>query len=335
MVESRDLATPHRFAAGCLRGLAFPSGAGLMRQMTGEIPFNRDFRSVPGRPETVFPGVQRVLAPNPGPFTFTGTCTYIVGETTAAIIDPGPDNASHVRAVLAAVGTRKVTHIFVTHTHRDHSMAVPAIKAATGAKTYGEGPHRASRPLRDGETNPMEAGGDPDFRPDVCLRDGEMIPAGGHFFEAIATPGHTANHLVFALQGTNCLFSGDHVMGWSTSIVAPPDGSMSDYMDSLFKLRARGETLYLPGHGPAIENAPDFVDRYIEHRKAREQAILRRLERGEADIPGLVQSIYLGLDPKLAGAAGLTTLAHLENLVEHGIVATDGAPSLRGRYRLV
>jgi glyoxylase-like metal-dependent hydrolase (beta-lactamase superfamily II) len=316
-------------------GLAFPADGGLMGSMTGEIQFNRDFKTLPGRPETVFPGVQRILAPNPSPFTFTGTCTYLAGDKSVTIIDPGPHDASHIKAILEAVGGRKVTHILVTHTHRDHSMAVPAIQAATGAQTYGEGPHRPSRPLREGENNPMEAGGDPDFVPDVRLRDGDSVTAGGQTFEAITTPGHTANHLVFALKGTNCLFSGDHVMGWSTSIVAPPDGSMSDYMDSLHKLRARKETFYLPGHGPAIENAREFVDRYIEHRQAREQAIVRRLERGETDIPGLVQSIYIGLDPKLAGAAGLTTLAHLENLVEHGVIATDGPPSLKGRYRLV
>ncbi len=302
--------------------------------MADEIQFNRDFKARPGKPDAVFPGVQRVLAPNPGPFTFTGTCTYIVGDSTVAIIDPGPDDAAHVAALLKALAGRKVEHIIVTHTHRDHSTAVPAIKSATGAKTFGEGPHRASRPLRDGETNPMEAGGDPDFVPDVKLRDGDFISGKGYVLEAIATPGHTANHLVFALRGTNCLFSGDHVMGWSTSIVAPPDGSMSDYLDSLQKIRRRPETFYLPGHGPAIENGPELVDRYIEHRKAREMAIVRRLERGETDIPGLVQSIYIGLDPKLARAAGLTTLAHLENLVTHGLIETDGAPSLTGHYRL-
>lgn len=302
--------------------------------MADEILFNRDFKAVPGKPEMVFPGVQRVLAPNPGPFTFTGTCTYLIGSDPLAVIDPGPDDDDHVNALLAAIGSRKVSHILVTHTHRDHSTAVPALQTYTGANTYAEGRHRPSRPLREGEANPLEAGGDPDFVPDITLRDGDLVSAGDFSFEAITTPGHTANHLAFALNGTNCLFSGDHVMGWSTSIVAPPDGSMSDYLESLRKLRARPETLYLPGHGPAIENAHELVDRYIDHRKAREQAIIRRLERGEADIPTLVNSIYIGLDPRLARAAGLTTLAHLENLIEHGAIATDGPPSLNGRYRL-
>ncbi len=302
--------------------------------MADEITFERDFRAVPGIPETVFPGVQRILAPNPGAFTFTGTCTYIVGERDVAIIDPGPDDRSHVNALVKALGGRKVGCIVATHTHRDHTGAVPALRAQADAKTYGEGPHRAARPLHEGESNPIEAGADRNFKPDVTLREGDIVSGDGFELEAIATPGHTANHLAFALRGKNCLFSGDHVMGWSTSIVAPPDGSMSDYVHSLKKLMRRPETFYLPGHGGPVRDGPALVDRYIEHRHAREQAILRRLERGETDIPGLVQSIYIGLDPRLAGAAGLTTLAHLENLVSTGVIETDGPASIDGLYRL-
>ena len=302
--------------------------------MADEIPFDRTFETAPGRAERVAPGVRRILAPNPGPFTFTGTCAYVIGERRVAILDPGPNDPAHVSALLEAVRGETVENILVTHTHRDHSTAAAAIRERTGAKVFAEGPHRAARPLHLGETNPIEAGADRDFVPDVRLRDGDAIEGPGYVLEAIATPGHTANHLAFALRGANCLFSGDHVMAWSTSIVAPPDGAMGDYMASLEKLRARPETFYLPGHGPPVRDAHAFLDRLIAHRGAREVAILRRLERGEADIPSLVQAIYIGLDQRLIHAAALTTLAHLEDLVGRGLVATKGPPTLAGRYRL-
>ncbi len=178
-----------------------------------------------------------------------------------------------------------MTHILLTHTHRDHSPAAAAVKAATGAPTYGEGPHRASRPLHIGEINPLDAAGDMDFRPDHALRDGDSVAGSGWTLEAITTPGHCANHMAYALKETNSLFSGDHVMGWSTSIVAPPDGAMSDYMASLYKLGERSETVYFPGHGNVIRDAPRFVQSYIRHRLGREESILHRLGKGAADIP--------------------------------------------------
>jgi hydroxyacylglutathione hydrolase len=227
-----------------------------------------------------------------------------------------------------------VSHIFVTHTHRDHSPAVPAVKAATGATVYAQGPHRAARPLHIGEHNPLDASADYDFKPDVALRDGEVVSGDGWAIEAVATPGHTANHISFALKDRKILFAGDHVMGWATSIVAPPDGAMSDYMASLHKLATRSETDYLPGHGPAIPDAPRFVNYYIAHRRAREQSILHRLGKGAADIPTLVRAIYIGIDPRLTGAAGLSVLAHLEDMVTRGVVLTDGAASIDGVYRL-
>ena len=227
-----------------------------------------------------------------------------------------------------------VTAIFVTHTHRDHSPAVPAIKAATGATVYAEGPHRAARPLHIGEHNPLDASADRDFMPDVALKDGAVVEGDGWRIEAIATPGHTANHMCYALKDTNILFAGDHVMAWATSIVAPPDGAMSDYMASLNKLAKRSETIYLPGHGPAIKDAPRFVNYYILHRKAREASILHRLGKGETDIPTIVRAIYIGIDPRLTGAAGLSVLAHLEDLVARGVVETDGQPAIDGVYRL-
>jgi glyoxylase-like metal-dependent hydrolase (beta-lactamase superfamily II) len=302
--------------------------------MAGEIPFDRNFKAVPGVAEEVAPGVRRVLAPNPSAFTFTGTCSYIVGEGSVAIIDPGPDDPAHIAALLDAVRGESVAQIVLTHTHRDHTAAVPALQQKTGATIYGEGRHRAGRPLHDGEPVPLDAGGDFEFEPDVQVRDGETIEGPGFRLEAVATPGHTANHLAFALQGTDILFSGDHVMAWSTSIVAPPDGSMRDYMQSLEKLLARPESLYFPGHGPAAQDAHALVERYIAHRGARETAILRKLERGESSVPELVQAIYIGLDPKLTKAAAMTMLAHLEHLVDRGLVETDGPPSLGGTFRL-
>ncbi len=300
-----------------------------------DIPFNKKFDLAPGRVDQPMPGVRRLLANNPSPFTFTGTLSYIVGRGRVAIVDPGPDDERHIAALLEAVRGETVTHIFVTHTHRDHSPAVPRVKAATGATVYAEGPHRAARALHIGETNPLDAAADYDFRPDIALADGEVVTGDGWALEAVTTPGHTANHMAYALKGSSVLFAGDHVMAWSTSIVAPPDGAMSDYMASLNKLARRGETTYFPGHGPAIPDAPRFVAYYILHRKAREDSILHRLAKGASDIPNLVRAIYIGIDPRLLGAAGLSVLAHLEDMMARGVIATDGAAaSIDGVYRL-
>ncbi len=302
--------------------------------MPDDIPFDRSFDLPPGRVEEVAPGVRRLLADNPGPFTFKGTLSYIVGRGQVAIIDPGPLDEAHIAALLAAVRGETVTHIFVTHTHRDHSPAVPRIKAATGAQVLAEGPHRAARALNVGELPRLDASNDTDFRPDRALADGELISAGGWTIEAVATPGHTANHMAFALREANILFSGDHVMAWSTPVVAPPDGAMSDYMASLQKLVRRGEDIYLPGHGGPVRDAPRFVEHYIRHRQGRERAILQCLAAGEADIPSLVAAIYVGLDPRLVKAAGLSVLAHLEDLTARSLVAAEGPVSIDARYRL-
>jgi len=284
--------------------------------------------------DEVVPGVRRVLANNPSPFTFKGTLSYIIGRGQVAIVDPGPLDEAHIKALLDAVRGETVTHIFVTHTHRDHSPAVPAIKAATGALVLAEGPHRAARPLNVGEAPRLDASNDTDFRPDRALADGEVVTGKGFSIEAVTTPGHTANHMAFAFKEANLLFSGDHVMAWSTPVVAPPDGAMSDYMASLQKLARRSEAIYLPGHGGMVREAPSFVRHYIRHRQGREASILHRLAKGEADIPTIVRAIYIGLDPRLLKAAGLSVLAHLEDLVTRGVVKTDGQPSIEGRYYL-
>ena len=215
-----------------------------------DIPFNRDFPLKPGVADEVRAGVRRVLCNNPSPFTFTGTVSYIVGKGNVAIIDPGPDDEAHAKALLDAVRGETVTHILVTHTHRDHSPNTARIKAATGAPVYAEGPHRASRPRFESEKHNPESGVDRDFKPDVEVKDGDTIEGAGWALEAVATPGHTANHLAFAWPERKINFVGDHVMGWSTSIVAPPDGSMIDYMASLDTLTKRDEDLYFSGHGP-------------------------------------------------------------------------------------
>jgi glyoxylase-like metal-dependent hydrolase (beta-lactamase superfamily II) len=299
-----------------------------------DIPFDKQFNLVPGQMDEVMPGVRRILCNNPSPFTYKGTVSYIVGRGRVAIIDPGPEDAAHSAALLDAVRGETVTHIFVTHTHRDHSPGTPALKQATGALVLAEGPHRPSRALNVGEAPRMEASGDMDFRPDRMLADGEVVAGDGWTLEALTTPGHTKNHMAFAYKEANVLFAGDHVMAWSTPVVAPPDGSMGDYMASLAKLAKRPEPIYFPGHGGAVHNAPRFVAAYILHRKARETSIVNFIAKGETDIPTIVAAIYQGLDPRLTRAAGMSVLAHLEDLCARGLVTTDGAPAIDGRYRL-
>jgi glyoxylase-like metal-dependent hydrolase (beta-lactamase superfamily II) len=306
----------------------------MMAAMADDIPYDKTFDLLPDTPKEVAPGVRAVVANNPGPFTFKGTMSYIIGSGKVAILDPGPDDDAHIAALLDAVRGETVTHIFVTHTHRDHSPAVPKVKAATGATVYAEGPHRLARPLFIGETRRLDASADTAFRPDIALADGEVVSGDGWTLQALTTPGHTANHMAYAFKERDLLFSGDHVMAWSTTIVAPPDGAMSDYMASLQKLARRSEPIYLPGHGAPVRDAPRFVQHYIAHRQGREASILHRLGKGAADIPTIVKAVYIGLDPRLAGAAGLSTLAHLEDLVARGVVRTEGPPSISGTYRL-
>lgn len=297
--------------------------------------FDLDFKPAHGEAVPVADGVERITVNNPGPFTFHGTNTYIVGKRSVAVIDPGPDDDAHFRALMTALDGREVTHIAVSHTHRDHSPLARRLKAATGAAIVAEGPHRAARPLHAGETNPFAESSDMDFIPDIALSEGQRVEGDGWSLTTVMTPGHTANHAAFALDRTGILFSADHVMAWATSIVAPPDGAMADYMASLERLLQRDDRLYLPGHGGPVTDPGAFVRALRAHRKMRERSVLERIRAGDRKIPDMVKVIYASTDPRLHGAAALSVLAHLEDLVEQRRVETDGPPSLVGDYRLV
>ena len=293
-----------------------------------EIPFRRDLAFEYGKLEPISPLIRRVVARNPGPFTLHGTGTYVVGHGRVAVIDPGPQLREHIDALLDALRGETIEEILVTHTHLDHSPASATVKRATGAPTHGYGPHAA------GLGPAVEEGGDRAFVPDHVLREGDTVWGPGWHLTAVHTPGHTSNHLCFALAEERVLFSGDHVMGWSTSVIAPPDGNMRDYLRSLDKLLERDDATYWPTHGPAITDPKPFVRAFIEHRREREVAILHRLGEGDTEIPAMVRAIYVGLPAVLHGAAGRSVLAHLIELVAAGRVETDGPPTVDGRYRL-
>lgn len=269
------------------------------------------------RPE---PLVRRVLAPNASPYTYTGTQTYLVGDERAVVvIDPGPAEDAHLDALTAAIGSAQVVAIACTHTHRDHSPAAAPLAARTGAPIIG------CAPLTMEDDGPRaDAAFDVDYRPDRILTDGEQLAGPGFTLTALATPGHTSNHLCFALEESGALFTGDHVMGWSTSVVAPPDGDMGAYMASLERLYEREDRIYYPAHGEPIENPRQFVRSMIGHRRQRERQILRLLGEEVREIPALVARMYAGLDPRLVGAAGRSVLAHLLDLIRRGLVRQDG-----------
>lgn len=299
--------------------------------MTG-IPFVREISFEYGIADRVSPLIRRVVAENPTPFTFHGTGTYIVGQGEVAVIDPGPLIDAHVDALLAAVEGERVTHILITHTHMDHSPAAEPFKRAVGAPTYGFGPHVPGRCWRGVEG--METRGDRDFRPDIAVGDGDLIEGAGWTFEAVHTPGHIHNHLCFALKEEDVLFSGDHVMGWSTTVVSPPDGDMSDYIASLDKLLARDDATYWPTHGPAITDPKRHVHALKAHREGREDAIAEALADGIADIEHMVKRLYAKVPEHLHPAAARTTLSHLVRMIEGGRVLCDGPPAPDARFRL-
>jgi glyoxylase-like metal-dependent hydrolase (beta-lactamase superfamily II) len=262
-------------------------------------------------------GIARVLAPNPSAFTFTGTQSYLVGEGEVAIVDPGPDLPEHVEALLAAIGGRPVAAIMCTHTHRDHSPAARPLAELTGAPIVG------CAPLAFDDLGVRaDASFDAEYVPDRVLADGEEIAVDGRRVQVVATPGHTSNHLCFALG--DALITGDHVMGWSTTVVIPPDGDMADYMRSLEKLRQRQDRIYYPAHGPAVTNPQQYVRHLLGHRMQREKQIVKLVGERARDIAGIVAAAYPGLDARLVAAAGASVLAHLLDLERRGLVSRAG-----------
>jgi glyoxylase-like metal-dependent hydrolase (beta-lactamase superfamily II) len=293
------------------------------------IPYVREIDIEYGRCDEVSPLIRRVTANNPGPFTYMGTGTYIVGRGEVAVIDPGPDMGEHLEAIQAAIPGERVSHILVTHHHLDHSPLAKPLSQRTGAKVWGRA---VAGPIVEDAVK-LEAGYDR-FTPDIPLSGGEVIEGDGWTFEAIHTPGHTSNHICYALRQENALFSGDHIMGWSTTVVTPPDGNMGDYLSSLERVRERGFSTLWPTHGPPIREVEPFLDAYGAHRRDRERQILDRLAAGDTRIKAMVTVIYAAVDPRLHPAAAHSVLAHMIELVRSGRVATDGAPGLESDYRL-
>lgn len=294
-----------------------------------DIPFIKQLEFEYGAVAELSPLVRRVIARNPSAFTFHGTGTYIVGRENVAIIDPGPDDPAHLAALMAAIRGENVTHILVTHTHEDHSPLSRPLKAATGAPIYAFGPHPVSP---DGKP---EQAGDTAFRPDHILGDGDVVQGKGWTFDAVHTPGHISNHLCFGLREENALFSGDHVMGWSTSVISPPDGNMGSYFRSLEKLLPRPDTIYYPTHGAPIRDPHPFVRAFIQHRQDRERQIAAAIAAGARTIPDMVKIMYANVPLHLHGAAARSVLAHMHHMADTGRVrAIGGAVSEGAEYTL-
>ena len=294
------------------------------------IPFVQEEAPPYGESITLSPLVRRVAAENPGPFTYTGSSTFIIGRNEVAVIDPGPMREAHVDAVMRAVEGERVTQILITHTHSDHSGAAMALRERTGAPVFGFAPHAR----HDEPSIALEEGADTDLQLDHRLADGDVIDAGDWRLEALHTPGHTSNHLCFALPQEKTLFTGDHIMGWATSVVIPPDGDMGDYMESLEHLANRDDQLYRPTHGAPVENPQDFTRAVIAHRQARDEQILKQLSKGARRIPDMVKGVYIGLDPRLRPAAALSVYAHLIRLVRTGAVKSEGRQAIDGEFTL-
>lgn len=296
------------------------------------IPFVRDLKFEYGVVDRLTPLIRRVVARNPGPFTYLGTGTYIIGNgDSVAVIDPGPDIEEHLQAILKATEGERITHIFVTHNHLDHSPLAKPLQTLTGAVTYGcpmVAHARADDDIR------MEADDDLGFVADITVCEGGTFAGKGWTMEAIATPGHTSNHICFALHEENALFCGDHIMGWSTTVISPPDGDMGAYFASLDRIKARNFTTLWPTHGPPITEPQPFIQAYIEHRRGREAQILGALGQGLTRIKAIVPVLYKDVDPRLHPAAALSMLAHMIHLTREGRIVTDGEPGLDSEYRL-
>jgi glyoxylase-like metal-dependent hydrolase (beta-lactamase superfamily II) len=296
--------------------------------MSADLTFKKTMIFEYGVPMELAPGVVRLVANNPSPFTFKGTNTYIVGTSDLALIDPGPDDPAHFDAILKTIAGRRLSHVLITHTHRDHTDGLAKIIAATGAVTCGHG-RTAHKP---GDVRLSPSGSefvDQDFAPGIVMRHGDHVSGPDWKLEAVFTPGHAPDHLCFALADRRILFSGDHVMAWNTSVVAPPEGSMADYMASLHRLlaRVRNDDVYLPGHGGRVENPDRVVRAFIVHRTWREQAILSAIRDGTDNVRAIVSRVYQDLDARLVKAAGLSVLAHVEHLISRGLVHCEGPPT--------
>ncbi len=296
------------------------------------IPYVRDISFEYGACDQVSPLIRRVVANNPGPFTFKGTGTYIVGRGDVAVIDPGPDLPEHLGAILKAIEGERVTHILITHHHSDHSPLSGPLKAETGAAIWGCAV-KGHAPDDTGEVK-MEAGHDHDFCPDNSLCEGGEMKGSTWTLEAIPTPGHTSNHLCYALKEENACFTGDHIMGWSTTVITPPDGDMTDYLASLEQIRARNFTTLWPTHGPPIRDVPPFIDAYTAHRQERMEQIVRALADGPAAIKDLVPKLYSDVDARLHPAAARSMLAAIIHLERGGDIEADGPPGPNTHYRL-
>jgi len=323
------------------------------------IAFNQDFSPVYGQVDELSPLIRRVVAENPNPFTFTGTGVYLVGRGSVAVIDPGPTLDVHIDAVLGALGPDEtVTHLLVTHTHSDHTAGVAKLVDRTGATTYGFGPHgpvpdhdpldqvsfdeyftaeekaEFDKQWADTPDELKREGPDVDFAPDVTVGDGDVVEGPGWTVEVVHTPGHTSNHVCFGLREEKVLFTGDHVMGWATSVISPPDGDLYDYLNSLRKLLARDDARYWPTHGPAIDNPHEYVQSFIDHRLSREQQIVDALGAGPGTIKSIVPDMYADVDKRLWRAAANSVYSHLLALHREGRVTTDGEPSLSATWTL-
>lgn len=296
------------------------------------IPFVKNIDFTPGVVDAILPGVRRIIANNPGPFTFTGSGTYIVGAGEVAVIDPGPKNTAHLDALIAALAGERVSHILITHTHSDHCGGARDFADRCSAPILGFGPHPAHKQLDDAPA--LDEGADYSFKPDQLISDGEMIEGPNWRIETVHTPGHLSNHLCFAFEQQKALFTGDHMMGWATTVVAPPDGDMSAYIESLGKLLTRNDEIYLPTHGAPINNPQRFVRAVRTHRLMRDGQIIEQLKNGRTKIKEIVAVMYADIDKRLHGAAALNVLAHLIRLVRIGTVTCEGRPEMSSLYCL-
>src|SRR5665648_162089 len=317
-------AAPLRCRAGS------PEDQQQFETMSAELAFNRSVDVDYGVAEEVVPGVRRIVANNPSPYTFLGTNTYIVGSGEVAVIDPGPADAAHLAAIAKATRGERLTHILITHSHRDHCDGAKPLQAMLGGEIVAYGPTGTARGA--GAPGLGDAFVDPSFVPDRVVRDGDTVKGKGFALDVLHMPGHAPDHLCFALVGRRTMFTGDHVMGWNTTVIAPPEGNLADFIASLERLMARHDKLFLPAHGGRIETPQRVVRAYITHRKWREQTIMACLDDGVGTIPRIVAKLYGGLDASLKEAAALSVLAHLEHLIARDMVAAEGATDRFSAY---